>query len=421
MYQAPRGTQDILPEDQAYWEFVRSTAAQVCRRYGFERLDIPLFEETSLFVRGVGEGTDIVDKEMYSFEDKGGTELTLRPEFTAGVIRAYIEHGMHTRPQPVKVFSIGPVFRYERPQAGRYRQFDQINVEAIGEQDPLVDAEIISVMWSFFQALGFRGLLLQVNNIGCPACRPGYLTVLKAYYRSHVGELCEDCRRRLERNPLRLLDCKAAGCQPLIAAAPHSVDHLCADCAEHFARLRSYMDELGRPYELNHRLVRGLDYYTKTVFEVWAEGIGAQNAVCGGGRYDGLVQELGGRPTPGIGVAGGLDRVVSLLRQQEVPVPALAQPAAYFAYRGEAARLAALRAVEALRLRRIVAEMAFGDRSLKAQMKAANRSGAAWAAILGDDELSRGVAVLRSMRDSEQVEVPVGEIADWVSARVSAS
>ncbi len=421
MYQAPRGTQDILPEDQAYWEFVRATAADVCRRYGFERLDIPLFEETSLFVRGVGEGTDMVDKEMYSFQDKGGTDLTLRPEFTAGVIRAYIEHGMHTRPQPVKVFSIGPAFRYERPQAGRFRQFHQLNVESIGEQDPLVDAEIISVLWSFFQELGFSGLLLQLNNIGCPACRPDYLTALQAYYRSHVGELCEDCRRRLERNPLRLLDCKATGCQPLIAGAPSSVDHLCSECSDHFARLRSYLDELGRPYELNHRLVRGLDYYTKTVFEVWAEGIGAQNAVCGGGRYDGLVQELGGKPTPGIGVATGLERLVSLLRQQELPVPPLAQPAVYFAYRGEPARLAALRAVEALRRRGLAAEMAFGDRSLKAQMKGANRSGAAWAAILGDDELTRGAATLRSMRGSEQVEVPLAEIADWVAGRVPAS
>ncbi|NLT43865.1 MAG: histidine--tRNA ligase [Anaerolineae bacterium] len=419
MYQAPRGTQDILPEDQPYWEFVRSTAADVCRRYGFERLDIPLFEETSLFVRGVGEGTDIVDKEMYSFEDKGGTELTLRPEFTAGVIRAYIEHGMHTRPQPVKVFSIGPAFRYERPQAGRFRQFHQLNVESIGEQDPLVDAEIISVMWSFLEALGFGGLLLQLNNIGCPACRPAYMQALQDYYRSHVDELCEDCRRRLERNPLRLLDCKATGCQPLIAGAPRSTNHLCADCSQHFARLRAYLDELGRPYELNHRLVRGLDYYTKTVFEVWAEGIGAQNAVCGGGRYDGLTEELGGKPTPGIGVACGLERLVSLLRQQERPVPPPQRPLAYFAYRGDSARLAALRAVEALRSLGAAAEIAFGDRSLKAQMKAANRSGAGWAAILGDDELARGVAVVRSMRDSEQVEVPLGELASWLAARVT--
>lgn len=425
MYQAPRGTQDILPEDQPYWEFVRATAADVCRRYGFERLDTPIFEETSLFVRGVGEGTDIVEKEMYSFQDKGGTDLTLRPEFTAGVVRAYLEHGMHTLPQPVKMFSIGPTFRYERPQAGRFRQFHQLNVESIGEQDPMVDAEIISVMWSFFQGLGFGGLHLQLNNIGCPACRPAYLEALRGYYQAHIAQLCPDCVRRLERAPLRLLDCKAEECQPLIANAPKSVDYLCPECAAHFASLRSYLEALGRPYQLNHRLVRGLDYYTKTVFEVWAEGIGAQNAICGGGRYDGLAEELGGRPTPGIGVASGLERLVALLRQQNLPVPELPRPFAYLIHVGkepaerEPARVAALRLSEELRARGVPAETAFGERSMKSQMRSADRSGARWAVILGEAELAQGVAALRSLTDSEQLQVPLDQAAQWLAERAN--
>ncbi|NPV07801.1 MAG: histidine--tRNA ligase [Anaerolineae bacterium] len=423
MYQAPRGTQDILPEDQPYWEFLRSTATDVCRRYGFERLDTPIFEETSLFVRGVGEGTDIVEKEMYSFQDKGGSDITLRPEFTAGVVRAYLEHGMHTRPQPVKVFSIGPAFRYERPQAGRFRQFHQLNVEAIGEQDPMVDVEIVSVMWSFFEILGFSGLHLQLNNIGCPACRPAYLEALRRYYQAHLAEVCPDCLRRLERSPLRLLDCKAEQCQPLIAEAPKSTDYLCPECAMHFDRLRGYLKALDRPYQLNHRLVRGLDYYTKTVFEVWAEGIGAQNAICGGGRYDGLAEELGGRPTPGIGVAAGLERLVALLRQQRLPVPLPPRPFAYLIHVGassdgrEPARVAAVRLSEQLRARAILTEIAFGERSLRSQMRSADRSGARWAVILGEEELGQGVAALRSLANSEQVHVPLDRVVDWLSER----
>ncbi len=414
MYQAPRGTQDILPEDQPYWEFIRTQAAEVCARYGFHRLDIPIFEETSLFVRGVGEGTDIVEKEMYSFQDKGGTDLTLRPEFTAGVIRAYIEHGMQTLPQPVKLYDIGPAFRYERPQAGRFRQFHQLNVESIGEQDPMVDAEVISLMWAFFQALGFDDLLLQLNSIGCPACRPGYLQALTEYYRSHQAELCPDCARRLDRNPLRLLDCKADSCQPLIEAAPHSADYLCPECADHFDQLRRYLEALEKPYRINPRLVRGLDYYTKTVFEVWAEGIGAQSAICGGGRYDGLVEELGGRATPGIGVAGGLERLVLLLKQREVAVPPPPQPAAFFTYIGDPARAAVLRLLESVRAAGIPAQSTFGKRSMRAQMKAADRSGADWAIVIGDDELAREVAIVQSMRADDKAEVPFSDLPIWL-------
>ncbi|HHH42393.1 MAG TPA: histidine--tRNA ligase, partial [Chloroflexi bacterium] len=317
-FQRPTGTQDILPEEQPYWEHVRSHAVRLARQAGFERIDVPIFEATDLFARGIGTATDVVEKEMYTFEDKGGNSLTLRPEFTAGVVRAYIEHGMHVRPQPVKLYSLGPVFRYDRPQAGRYRQFHQLNLEILGTQDPAADLEIMLLVWELYAGLGFQGLSFQLNSTGCPRCRPGYVEVLKAYYQKHIDEICDDCRRRLQTNPLRVLDCKAEQCQPVIAAAPPIGDHLCDECADHFATLREYLDLLDRPYILNHRLVRGLDYYTKTVFEVWAAGIGAQAAVCGGGRYDGLAEILGGPPTPGVGVAAGIERIVLVMKAQGV-------------------------------------------------------------------------------------------------------
>lgn len=416
MYRAPRGTQDILPAQQPYWQFVRDTAASVCQRYGFQPIDVPIFEETSLFVRGVGEGTDIVEKEMYSFRDKGDTEISLRPEFTAGVVRAYVEHGMHTLPQPVKLYSIGPAFRYERPQAGRYRQLHQLNLEAIGEQDALVDAEVMLVMWDFFQELGLRKLQYQLNSIGCPKCRPGYLVALTDYYRGHVDCLCADCVRRLERNPLRLLDCKNDSCATLILDAPRSADHLCSECADHFAKLRTYLEALGRPYLVNHRLVRGLDYYTKTVFEVWAEGIGAQNAICGGGRYDGLVEQLGGKPTPGLGVASGLERVILFMQQQSIQPPMPAPPLAFFAYFGDAAKVRALALMQQARDAGLHVECTFGDRSRKAQLRCADRSGARYAVILGEDELAKESATVRHMTGEGLDEVPLTSLVEWLQA-----
>ena len=414
MYRAPRGTQDILPEAQPYWEFIYRTAAKVSRRYGYQRIDVPIFEETALFVRGVGEGTDIVEKEMYSFRDKGDNDLTLRPEFTAGVMRAYIEHGLYTWPQPVKLYSLGPLFRYERPQAGRYRQLHQFNIEAIGEQDPLVDAEVMSLMWRFFQELGFQNLQFQLNNIGCPQCRPSYLEALSRYYRQQEQIICADCQRRLERNPLRLLDCKVATCQPLIEEAPHSADYLCAECAQHFASLLFYLEALGRPYVINHRLVRGLDYYTKTVFEVWAEGIGAQNAICGGGRYDGLAEQLGAKHTPGLGVAAGLERLVMLLQQQGIPVARPEGPTAFFVYLGEEAKVTALRLMEEVRRQGVVADCTFGDRSMKAQLKAADRARAKWAVIIAEEELRKSTATLRSLEAANQTEVPLDNLVPWL-------
>jgi len=417
-YRAPRGTQDILPEDQLYWRHILDRIHNITQLYGYRQLDVPIFEDTALFEQGVGETTDIVEKEMYSFLDKGGKPITLRPEFTAGVVRAYLEHGMHVRPQPVKVYSVGPVFRYERPQAGRYRQHTQFNVEAIGEQDPAADLEIMSVAWRLYEDLGFKGLSFQLNSIGCPKCRPDFLKVLVEYYRGQIDDICDDCRRRLERNSLRLLDCKTASCQPIIDAAPSTREHLCDECAQHFHTLLGYLDSLDHPYTLSHRLVRGLDYYTKTVFEVWAEGIGAQNAVCGGGRYDGLAEVLGGRPTPGVGFASGLERIVLTMKHQGVPVPALPSPQVLIVHLGEQAKLMGVKLAGDLRAAGIGALISFGKRSLKAQLRQANRQGVAFALIIGENEAETGQVAVRDMTEGEQHSVALEDVTNWLSQRL---
>jgi len=421
LYQAPRGTQDILPADRPYWRYVTGQMHAVAALFGYQQIDPPIFEETALFVRGVGEGTDIVDKEMYSFQDKGGAEITLRPEFTAGVMRAYIENGMHVWPQPVKLYSIGPIFRYERPQAGRFRQHHQFNVEAVGELDPAVDLEVMTVAWTLLTRLGYRGLSFQLNSTGCPVCRPAYRAKLVEYFRAYEDRLNEVDRRRLTINPLRLLDSKEEAAQPLLNDAPHSADYLCDECADHLARLRGYLETLQMPYAINFRLVRGLDYYTKTVFEIWAEGIGAQAAVCGGGRYDGLIEELGGPPTPGIGFGMGIERVILSLKEQGIAAPALPMPRVQISPLGDAARNAAVRLTYDLRTAGVGALLAFGDRSLKSQLKSANKADVAYTVILGDQELVSGVVVVRDMAGGEQTNVPLSGVIDWLRGRLSRS
>ena len=416
-YQRPTGTLDTLPEDQHYWYHVRARARHLAELAGFERIDVPMFEATELFARGVGEGTDIVDKEMYSFKDKGDHEITLRPEFTAGVVRAYIENGMHVRPQPVKLYTFGPIFRYERPQAGRYRQHTQFNVEILGEQDPVADLEVMLLGWDLYADLGFRDLAFQLNSTGCPQCKPGYVAVLKNYYAGHHDEICEDCRRRLERSPLRVLDCKSAKCQPVIAGAPHILDHLCAECDEHFATLREYLELLGRSYAINHRLVRGLDYYTKTVFEVWAAGIGAQSAVCGGGRYDGLAELLGGPPTPGVGFGSGLERIILVMKQLDVEVSPLPAPPVFLAHLGPQARREALRLAYELRQEGVGVWIAFGERGLKSQLREAGKRAARYAVILGENELAAGVATVRDMGVGKQESVELDGLVEWLKAQ----
>ncbi len=414
----PTGTQDILPEDQAYWTHVLNHVTRLAHLYGFERLDPPLIEHTELFARGVGDATDIVEKEMYTFKDKGGESLTLRPEFTAGVVRAYIENGMQVLPQPVKLYSIGPLFRYERPQAGRFRQFHQFNAEIFGTPDPLADLEIMLLAWDIYAGLGFTALSFQLNSTGCPACRPGYVEALKAHYRAHETHICDDCRRRLDKNPLRVLDCKQDTCQPVIASAPKITDYLCSDCQTHFATLRQYLDHLKRPYTINHRLVRGLDYYTNTVFEVWAEGIGAQAAVCGGGRYNGLMALLGGPSQPGVGFAVGLERTVLLLKAHGIAVPELPPPPVYIAYLGEQARLRAVQLLVEVRQAGWGAQMAMGG-SLKAQLRQADKRGARLLLILGEDELARQEITLRDLAQATQETLPLAGVLDALRVRLT--
>jgi histidyl-tRNA synthetase len=417
-FQRPTGTLDTLPEDQHYWDHVRRRARHLAELAGFERIDVPVFEATQLFARGIGAGTDVVDKEMYAFTDKGGHQLTLRPEFTAGVVRAYIENGLQVRPQPQKLYSFGPTFRYDRPQAGRYRQFTQFNVEILGEQDPVADVEVMALVWDLYAGLGFQDLEFQLNSTGCPRCRPGYVKVLKEHYARHLDVICEDCQRRLERSPLRVLDCKADQCQSVIAGAPHFLDYLCDECAAHFDTLRDYLDLLDRKYTINHRLVRGLDYYTKTVFEVWAAGIGAQAAVCGGGRYDGLAERLGGPPTPGVGVAVGLERIILVMEGLGVEVPSLPRPRVFLAHLGPLAKREALRLLDELRRSDVAAWMALGERGLRSQLREAGKRGVRYVVILGEDELQDGVATVRDMEAGEQVSVHIAELVGWLSDRL---
>jgi histidyl-tRNA synthetase len=356
---------------------------------------------------------------MYSFEDKGGDQITLRPEFTAGVVRAYIQHGMHTWPKPVKLYSIGPIFRYERPQAGRFRQHTQFNVEAFGEQDPALDAEVMEVARHLYADLGFGGLSFQINSTGCPKCRPQYVSLLVDFYREHYAETCDDCRRRMERNPLRLLDCKSTGCQSLIPSAPHMLDYVCEECAAHFEKLQHYLALLGRPFTISHRLVRGLDYYTKTVFEVWAEGIGAQASVCGGGRYDGLVKVLGGPDTPGIGFGSGIERIILAMKAQGVQVPALPRPEVLLASLGSESKIVAVKLLSDLRAANVAAVIAFGDRSLKSQLREASKQQVRYAVVIGEDEIRESRVAVRDMTLGSQELLPMHGLPAWLQAKLA--
>jgi len=364
----------------------------------------------------VGEATDIVEKEMYTFEDRGGDKITLRPEGTAPVCRAYLEHGMHNRPQPVKLYYIASIFRYERPQAGRYRQHHQFGYEAIGDDDPSLDAEVIDMAWRFFESLNLHHLTLQLNSIGCQKCRPQYLAILKDYYASHTHDLCSDCKTRLKRNPLRLLDCKKPLCQQIANSAPRSIDYLCSQCDTHFNQLKRYLELLELPFIVNHCLVRGLDYYTRTVFEVQPEEEGVQSTLGGGGRYDDLIEELGGKPTPAIGFAAGIERIILNLKKQKVAIPALAKPGVFIAYLGDEAKDEAIKLASALRGAGIGVIEAVGDKSLKAQLRQANNLGAGYAVIIGEQEVKTGTVILRDMTSAEQKAVPISKLQGQLKA-----
>ena len=417
MYRASRGTVDVLPEDQGYWRYVERRAADVCRRFGYQRIDTPMFEAAGLFVRGVGEETDVVQKETYTFEDRGGDLLTLRPEGTAPVCRAYLEQGMSNLPQPVRLYYFCPIFRYERPQAGRYRQHHQFGIEAIGDADPMIDVEVIQIAWLLTQELGLKGISLVVNTIGDATCRPEYLQELRAYYEHHLDRVCADCRARYENNPLRLLDCKQESCQPYIGDAPHSTDHLCMACQEHWSTLQHYLKLTEIPYRVDHRLVRGLDYYTRTVFELQPPEEGSQSTLVGGGRYDGLIQELGGHPTPGIGFGTGMERLILNLKRQGLSVPEESPRPVVFACLGEEALTQGLQLATWLRKSGLPVLIAPAHRSLRSQMRYASAMQARFTLVLGEEELTRGTVAVRDMAGSTQEEVSQAELVEYLQGK----
>ncbi len=406
MIAAIRGTQDILPGAVERWQFVERTACRVFEQYGYAELRTPIIEREELFAKGTGETTDIVQKEMYAFTDKDGERITLRPEATPSLVRAYVEHSLEQAMAVPKVYTIGPMFRRERPQKGRYRQFHQLDVEVFGVKDPAVDGEVIDLAWTLIRELGITGVELAVNSVGCPACRPAFAAALVAALGDDVNKLCGDCQRRAVTNPLRIFDCKVPGDQPIIDALPHTVDFLCDECRAHFDAVRTYLDVFGVPYTLSHRLVRGLDYYTRTTFEVLAGNIGAQSAVLGGGRYDGLVKKLGGPDRVGIGFAAGIERLVLALPDTLVlPAP---HPDVFIAAMGDAAREASLALLRDLRRAGLNAQVEYEGRSLKSQMKRADRLKAPVVFILGDDELAAGELTVRRMAASAQEIGPDG-------------
>jgi histidyl-tRNA synthetase len=410
-FQAPRGTQDILPEDAPYWTFVEEETRCQARLANYAEIRTPTFEDTRVFQRGVGSTTDIVEKEMYTFFDKGGDSMTLRPEATAAIVRAYIQRGLTSRPQPVKLFMLLNTFRYDKPQKGRFREFHQIDFEAIGEADPMVDAELVALQWRLYEKLGLRNLSLQVNSIGDAVCRPGYIGKLTEYFEQHLSGLCQECQRRLKTNPLRLLDEKQPECQAVLEGAPRSADHLCADCRAHFEAWLGYVERAGIPFSINPRLVRGLDYYTRSVWEVWPPNVGAQSTIGGGGRYDRLAEELGGRPTPGVGFASGIERIILELKDQHVAVPDAPRPRAFFVYQGQRSKEAALRLAESLRGAGISADLSFGERKLGKQLSAADRAGAHYAVILGEDELVSDTVTIKDLRNGgEQRRVAAADL-----------
>jgi histidyl-tRNA synthetase len=400
-----------LPQEHAYWKYVEEKAVSLCQLYGYQPLSTPVFEDAQIFTKTVAGGTDIVDKEMYIFEDKSGQELALRAEGTAPVCRAYLEHGLFNLPQPVKLYYIGPAFRYERPQSGRYRQHHQFGFEALGEADPALDVEVIEMARQFFSSLGLSQFSVHLNSIGCKLCRPGYLEVLRQHYSGYTDRLCPDCKARLVKNPLRLLDCKKISCQEIAKTAPKIPDYLCPECQLHFQSVQKYLGAMSIPFQLNPRLVRGLDYYTRTVFEVEPQEKGGQSTLGGGGRYDNLIEELGGKPTPAVGFAAGLERIILNLKEQKLDIPALPKPDAFIAYLEEEAKIEAMKIASELRKAGIAVIMATGDKSLRGQMRQANSLGIAYALILGEQEISKRNVMLRDMRSGEQKTIPLAEIA----------
>lgn len=419
-FQRPTGMHDILPEEQKYFQKIYDVVREIAEFYNFQKIDTPILEQTELFSRGIGLATDIVQKEMFSFKTKGGDYLTLRPEGTASIARAYIEHGMQNLPQPVKLWYLGPFFRHEKPQAGRYRQFWQFGFEILGEENPVADVQIIQVFFNILKELKLTNLLIKVNSIGDRACRPYYKKLLSSYFRSRLESLCRDCRRRFKENPLRILDCKVEKCQRIVSQSPLIIDHLCEACHQHFKKVLEFLDALSFPYHLEPRLVRGLDYYTRTVFEIYEETERGKSlgALVGGGRYDGLIKILGGKETPAVGGAGGIERIVSLMKEKAIRFPREKKAEIFLAQLGSLAKEKSLKLIEDFRKENIYIFESLGRDSLKAQLKLADKLGVKYTLILGQKEALEEEIIVRDMVSGRQEKIKIDKIRDEMKKRI---
>lgn len=417
MINIPKGTKDVLPAESYKWHYIENIVRDITGKYGFSEIRTPTFEHTELFLRGVGETTDIVNKEMYTFEDKGKRSITLKPEGTAGVARSYVENGLSEAPQPMKMYYITPVFRYERPQAGRLREHHQFGVELYGSDSPYADVEVISVAKTLFDRLGIENLELNINSIGCPVCRAEYNKALKDYLKDHIDGMCPTCKERLDKNPLRILDCKEERCKAINANAPKVIDYLCDDCRNHHETVKNILTSLGISFQVNPNIVRGLDYYTKTVFEFVSTSIGAQGTVCGGGRYNNLVKEVGGKPTPAVGFGMGIERLIMVLEALGLSLGENEVPSVYLAPLSQNEMMDTYRLVAELRAKGVSVDTDIMGRSLKAQMKYAGKRGYKYVVVLGESELANGLAKIKIMATGEEVAVQINNLADEILRR----
>lgn len=416
MISIPKGTKDVLPSEAYKWHFIENTARRIAALYNLKEIRTPVFEHTELFARGVGDTTDIVNKEMYTFLDKGGRSMTLKPEGTAGAARSFIENGMAGGVLPAKMYYLIPAFRYERPQAGRLREFHQFGVELYGAADPAADAETITLADLFLKKLGLKQVRLELNSIGCKHCRAKYNEALKEYFRPHLAEMCPDCNARFEKNPMRIIDCKEEGCRRFTAGAPRMLDYLCDDCKAHFEEVKALLARAGVAYEINPSIVRGLDYYSRTVFEFVTSAAGAQGTVCGGGRYDSLIEQMGEKPVPAVGFAAGMERLLMVMEAEGAPMPEPSGTVCYLAGMDGASRAKAFELATMLRAKGIACECDLMGRSVKAQFKYADKSGAKFVAVIGGSELEEGAVSLKNMATSSSEKVAFADLADYLSS-----
>lgn len=415
---APRGTKDVLPYESYKWQYIEKVVRNICKEFGYKEIRTPIFEHTELFERGVGETTDVVSKEMYTFLDKGNRSITLKAEGTAPAARLYIENKLYSQPQPIKVFYITPVLRYERPQKGRLREHHQFGVEVFGSHNPSVDAEVISIVWTIYKRLNIKNINLNINSIGCPKCRNKYNELLKKYLEENLNNLCDTCKIRYEKNPMRTLDCKNEVCQENLKDAPLILDHICDECKDHFEKVKNYLKSIDIPFTINPKIVRGLDYYTKTAFEFISEEIGAQGTVCGGGRYDGLVKSLGGPDIPGVGFGMGLERLLLTLENNNISIPDDNMVDIFIVTVGENVDFEAFKLMYKLRNNNIRADKDHLNRSTKAQFKYADKIDANYTIVIGEDEIKNNVVTLKDMKTGEQKEIKLSEIVDFLKVKL---